>query len=243
MTCWTNRESRSLSISIRAEKRLTASGSSAASCTASASSRIAPTGVFSSWLTLPTKSRRTASTRRSRVRSSTRASTSRAPSGATRAVTWRAGTPGRAITSSVSRIWPSRRTCWTSVASSTDTSDCPRTSPMAYAGAEALSTVSLSSTTTALLLQDGEDRGDSGGYDGLVGGHRRAVLLAVADVPREHGSAGDDGADDRGEKRLRRRIHVVNRTREFSVRCSGRPWLPNVHPSFTSQPRLDTYPA
>ena len=37
----------------------------------------APTGVFSSWLTLATKSRRIASTRRSRVRSSTSTSTSR----------------------------------------------------------------------------------------------------------------------------------------------------------------------
>ena len=90
--------------------------------TASASSRIAPTGVFSSWLTLATKSRRTASTRRSRVRSSTRASTSREPSGATRAVTWRGGRAGRGISSSVSRIWPSRRTWRTSSASSSETS-------------------------------------------------------------------------------------------------------------------------
>ena len=91
MICWTSRESRSLSVSIRPANRLTASGSSLASATASDSSRIAPTGVLSSWLTLATKSRRTASTRRSRVRSSTRASTRREPSGATRAVTCRAG--------------------------------------------------------------------------------------------------------------------------------------------------------
>ena len=93
MICWTSLDSRSLSVSIRLAKRWTASGSSAASVMASASSRIAPTGVFSSWLTLATKSRRTASTRCSRVRSSTRASTSRAPSGATRAVRVRALLP------------------------------------------------------------------------------------------------------------------------------------------------------
>ena len=56
---------------------------------------MAPTGVFSSWLTLATKSRRIDSTRRSRVRSSTRASTSWQLSGATRAVTWRGGRPWR----------------------------------------------------------------------------------------------------------------------------------------------------
>ena len=87
MTCCTSRESRSLSMCIRPAKRCTASGSSAASITASESSWMAPTGVFSSWLTLATKSRRIDSTRRSRVRSSTRASTSCELSGATRAVT------------------------------------------------------------------------------------------------------------------------------------------------------------
>ena len=151
MTCCTSRESRSLSVSIRPANRLTASGSSDASPTASASSRIAPTGVFSSWLTLATKSRRTASTRRSRVRSSTSASTSREPSGATRAVTCRDGAAGRVINSSVSRIWPSRRTCSTRAARSSLTSVVPRTRPIAYAGAEAFSTRWESSTTTALL--------------------------------------------------------------------------------------------
>ena len=87
MICWTSLPSRSDSVNIRSAKRRTASGSSAASCIASESRRIAPTGVFSSWETLATKSRRTSSTRFSRVRSSTSASTSREPSGATRAVT------------------------------------------------------------------------------------------------------------------------------------------------------------
>ena len=65
----------------------TASGSSAASSPPPTSSDSAPTGVFSSWLTLATKSRRTASIRRASVRSSTSSSTSREPSGATRAET------------------------------------------------------------------------------------------------------------------------------------------------------------
>src|SRR5512144_690437 len=55
------------------------------------------------------------------------------------------------MVSSVSRIWPSRRTCSTSSASSVDTSRWPRTRPKARAGAEALTTSSSSSTTTALL--------------------------------------------------------------------------------------------
>ena len=36
---------------------------------------------------------------------------------------------------------------------------------------------------------------------------RTAVLLAVADGPRQHGAAGDDGPDQRREEGLRRRIH------------------------------------
>ena len=57
----------------------------------------------------------------------------------------------RDIRSSVSRIWPSRRTWRTRSASSSTTSALPRTRPKAYAGAEALRTTSSSSTTTALL--------------------------------------------------------------------------------------------
>ena len=55
---------------MRPANRVTASGSSAASWRASASRDSAPTGVLSSWLTLATKSRRTASTRRCSVWSS-----------------------------------------------------------------------------------------------------------------------------------------------------------------------------
>ena len=45
----------------------------------------------------------------------------------------------------------------------------PRTSPRAYAGAEALSTSSFSSTTRALEREHGEHGGDAGGHGGLVG--------------------------------------------------------------------------
>ena len=112
MISWTRLVSRVASICIRPAKRWTASGSSEASITASESSESAPTGVFSSWLTLATKSRRTASIRRASVRSSTSSSTSREPSGATRAETARASprpAPRRGRSSSTWRISPSRR--------------------------------------------------------------------------------------------------------------------------------------
>ncbi len=71
----TSRPSRCPSCCIRLANRRTAVGSSAASCTASASRLSAPTGVFSSWLTLATKSRRTASSRRDSVTSSSSSAT------------------------------------------------------------------------------------------------------------------------------------------------------------------------
>ena len=166
MICCTSRASRSLSVCIRPANRCTASGSSAASMTASERSLMAPTGVLSSWLTLATKSRRIDSTRRSRVRSSTRASTSWELSGATRAVTWRGGIPGRCMSSSVSRIWPSRRTCLTRSASSRSVISCPRTMPIAMAGADAFRTVSLASTTRALLRSTESTAATPGGRTG-----------------------------------------------------------------------------
>ena len=71
--------------------------------------------------------------------------------GATRAVRVRSKPPSAAGRSmSFSRICPSRRT-WATMSSSSGTRTVlPRTSPKAYAGAEALSTWSDSSTTTAL---------------------------------------------------------------------------------------------
>ena len=169
MICWTSRVSRSLSMSIRPANRLTASGSSEASATASASSRIAPTGVLSSWLTLATKSRRTASTRRSRVRSSTSASTSREPSGATRAVTWRAGAAGRRH----QQLGLADLAVAAHLADQVGQlvgrpAESPRTSPMAYAGAEAFRTMSASSTITALLRRTESTVATSGGTTGLA---------------------------------------------------------------------------
>ncbi len=184
MICCTSRESRSLSVSIRWANRSTASGSPLASATASASSLIAPTGVFSSWDTFATKSRRTASTRRSRVRSSTRASTSRELSGATRAVTVRAGPVGRGRVSSISRIWPSRRTCCTSSASSETASRDPRTSPSVTAGTDALTTSSSSSTTTALLRRTESTVAMPGGRSGSSAGGSGSCWRWLTDQAR-----------------------------------------------------------
>ena len=179
MICCTSLVSRALSVCIRPENRVTASGSSAASCTASASRLSAPTGVFSSWETLATKSRRIASTRRSRVRSSTSASTSRLLSGATRAVTCSGATARpRAITSSVSRIWPSRRTWRTRSASSCTATWSPLTSPKAYAGAEALTTSSFSSTTRALERSTPSTVAMPAGHGRLLDGGAAAHLRA-----------------------------------------------------------------
>ena len=166
MICCTRRARRSLSVCIRPANRCTASGSSEASMTASESSLIAPTGVLSSWLTFSTKSRRIDSTRRSRVRSSTSARTSWLLSGATLAVMWRGGIPGRCISSSVSRICPSRRTCLTRSASSRTVISCPRTMPIAKAGAEAFRTASLPSTTRAELRSTDSTAATPGGSAG-----------------------------------------------------------------------------
>ena len=236
MTCWTRWVSRSLSVSIRLANRCTASGSSAASCTASASSLIAPTGVFSSWLTLATKSRRTASTRRSRVRSSTRARTRREPSGATRALTLRGGPDVRVTISSASRIWPSRRTSWTRVLSSSETRLVPRTKPMANAGADALTHDVVVVDDHRTAAQHREHGGDAGGHQRLLRG-RLPVLLAIREVPREHRAARHEGTEQPGEERLRRRIHtsMVRRAhaRSFESRTPG---FATVHRPFTREP-------
>ena len=63
--------------------------------------------------------------------------------------------------------------------------------------------------------QHREHRGDALGHRGLVGvGH--AALLALADVPREHAATGHQRTDQRGDERLRRRVHVKNRTQRFT---------------------------
>lgn len=152
MSSWTRLVSRLASICIRPAKRVIASGSSEASMTASESRESAPTGVLSSWLTLATKSRRTASMRRASVRSSTSSSTRREPSGATRAETARASprpVPRRGRSSSTCRISPSRRVSRAMWSIGSTASFPPLTSPRAYAAELALTTESLSSSTTA----------------------------------------------------------------------------------------------
>ena len=63
MMSWTRAASRADSLCMRLANRRTASGSSADDSSASASSEMAPTGVFSSWETLATKSLRISSVR------------------------------------------------------------------------------------------------------------------------------------------------------------------------------------
>ena len=75
MISWVMRARRSASLVSRLAKRRTWSGSSAAWSSASASRLTAPIGVFSSWLMLATKSRRTSSSRYDSVRSSASSST------------------------------------------------------------------------------------------------------------------------------------------------------------------------
>lgn len=152
MSSWTRLVRRVASFCIRPAKRSTASGSSLASITASESSDRAPTGVLSSWLTLATKSRRTASMRRASVRSSTSSRTSREPSGATLAETARASprpVPRRGRSSSTWRISPSLRVSRAICIIGSTASLPPRTSPRAYAAELAFTTASASSSTTA----------------------------------------------------------------------------------------------
>ncbi len=173
MSSWTRLIRRVASICMRPAKRLTASGSSAASMTASDSREIAPTGVFSSCDTFATKSRRTASMRRASVRSSTRSRTSREPSGATRAETARASprpVPRRGRSSSTWRISPSRRVSRAMWSMGSTASLPPRTSPRAYAAELALTTASPSSRTTAEERSTDRTVSTPGGSTALMSG-------------------------------------------------------------------------
>ena len=135
------------------------------------------------------------------------------------------GAAAPASSSSASRIWPSRRTSWTSRAGPRRGPALPRTSPRAYAGAEALSTRSSSSTTTALLRSTESTAATPGGTSGssTCG---QPVLLAVADVPGEHGAAGDDRPDDA----RRATAWVVGSTRRSYARDAPtiRRWTPSA---------------
>ena len=197
MTSCTRRASRSDSCCIRPANRRTASGSSAASVSASASSDIAPTGVLSSWLTFATKSRRTASTRRASVRSSTSTRTRVEPSGATRASTSRVAEPNgpRRSSSSASRISPSRRTARTSSSSSSDSSRCSRTRPKEYAAGLARTTWSAASRTTVEDRSSARTSATPAGSACGAGCHVDGLLVALAGPEREHRAAPTSDAD------------------------------------------------
>ena len=200
---------------------------------------MAPTGVLSSWDTLATKSRRTRSTRRSRVRSSTSASTRVEDSGAIRTVTCRGVAWWRAISSSVSRIWPSRRTSATSSASSADIRLVPETRPIAYAGALAFSHGVVGADDHRAAAQDRQHGGDAGGHGGLVH-HRKGALLPLAHVPREHATTRHERSDERREEGLRGRVHTMI-VRSGSPATRPRDGLSTtVHRPFTACPRLVT---
>ena len=106
----TRSDTRRASVPIRPVRRFATSGSTSPS-NASASRLIAPSGVFSSWLTLATKSRRTASTRIRSVMSSKRATAPRwTADGGRRSEVISAGT-GRTTTSNTLGRGPGVRTC------------------------------------------------------------------------------------------------------------------------------------
>ena len=214
MICCTSRASRSLSVCIRPANRCTASGSSAASMTASESSWIAPTGVFSSWLTLATKSRRIDSTRRSRVRSSTSASTSWELSGATRAVTWRGGRP-----------------C--ALHEQLGLADLPvaaylpdQLGELAHGDLVAADQAHRDGRRGGLEhrvagvddQRAAAQHGEHGGHAGRQGrlGHLRRAQLALADPEGEDGAAAQHGAEQREEQGLDRRAHAIDRTQGFT---------------------------
>ena len=148
-------------------------------------------------------------------------------------MTWRGVAPWRAISSSVSRIWPSRRTWATSSASSCDIRLVPDTRPMAYAGALAFSTVSSAPTTTALLRSTDSTEATPSGTAGSSTSGTHA-LLALADVPREDAATRHERSDERREEGLRGRVHVTI-VRSGSPAPASRDGLStSVHRAFTA---------
>ena len=138
---------------IRSAKRCTLSLSSAELRMASARSASAPTGVLSSWLTLATKSRRTASTRRSSARSSTRTTNVPDDSGATVARRSSMPRPSGGRRTRISRSWGTPRSAqaWMSSCTSATASASRRTSPRASARGVVRSTLPSASTTSEAI--------------------------------------------------------------------------------------------
>ena len=200
---------------------------------------MAPTGVFSSWLTLATKSRRIASTRRSRVRSSTSASTIREPE---------RRHPGRDRPRR--QVGPGHHElALADLAVAADLPDqvgellrrrrpVPRTSPSAYAGADALSTTSSSSTRTAELRSTDSTAAAPGGTALSLTGTSCCCrsLIAQASTAPPATTAPTIAASAAwvvGSTLL------IVRSRSSGV-CFARADVARVHPSFTACPRLVT---
>ena len=212
----TRRPRRSASWAMRAAKRCTASGSSAAPSMASASSDSAPTGVFSSWPTLATKSRRTASVRRVSVTSSSTRATG--PGGWTVPLSSRTPctliirgpAPTRLPGSRMSaRRLPAERTAWASSSRSGTSSRVARTMPSARAAGLASSTASSASTTsTAGSMRSSSRRAiaASGRRDDLRvdGGPVEAAPGA------EHDREGHDPTQDEAHHEGDRRTHAAD---------------------------------
>ena len=186
MTCWTSRVSRSLSVSIRLANRFTASGSSAASehrlgqqpdradrglqLVAHVGHEVAAYRLDAA-LAGAVLDQRQHQPRAQRGHPggdvAGRAAAARASRARSRGSARRdgPGAPGR----------PARRR----------PARCRAPGPSAYAGAEAFRTVSLSSTTTALLRSTESTVGHAGRDGGLLD-RGQVPLLAVADVPGQH---------------------------------------------------------
>ena len=104
--------------------------------------------------------------------------------------------------------------------------------PIAIAGAEAFSTVSLASTTRA-LLRSTESTAATPGRQGRLG-DLGGVHLTFADPEREHGAAAQHCSEQREEEGLDGRAHAIDRTQGFiegSVRrtASFRDCSPPIH--------------
>ena len=244
MICCTRRVSRSLSPCMRPANRTTASGSSFASATASASRLSAPIGVLSSWLTLATKSRRMASTRCASVRSSARTTISRDVSGATRAWICVALPRRWSSRTSASRTWPSRRTWWTRVMSSSGRRSS-RTRPIATAGADAWRTVSSASTITA---DDDRTESTASAPGGTTGVPRALGLAALAVTPQLRHQRACRGADHSGDQESctgvhnidRRPVHVASPSAGRLTCAFRRPFTPRSPRVASRSPRRST---
>ena len=235
---WATRSlSRADSTPIRPANLRTALGSSAASSTASASSEIAPIGVFSSWLTLATKSRRVVSTRRSAVRSSARTTISSSVSGATRGAEERArlGRAAGDLQLHVAHLGiPSIRTDRTKVSSSGTATRLPRARPRVRASVVASNTSSCGPTTTPTELSTphqcvGAVRDDG---RGVLEGQGR---LAGGTTQRQPGQQGTDDQAEHESQGGPDRVHsaIVEATDPASARVSTRQAL--VHPPFRTR--------